>query len=118
MEVYQVATKGQQESNPSWVTRYVLSISEDGSSFVNYTQGGQTRVRRLGQNIISVSIYLHFKIQAVLLYNCPLGGHKPAFDPLRLKLQIIVINRTRVFFDVTSKIVTQRFRINFKTDTN
>jgi len=44
VEVYQVATKGQEESNPSWVTSYVLSISEDGSSFVNYTQGGQTRV--------------------------------------------------------------------------
>ena len=46
VEVYQVATKGQEEeSNPSWVTSYVLSISEDGSSFFNYTQGGQTKVR-------------------------------------------------------------------------
>jgi len=44
VEVYQIATKGQEESRPSWVTRYFLSISEDGSSFLNYTQGGQTKV--------------------------------------------------------------------------
>lgn len=49
VEVYQVATKGQEESKASWVTSYVLSISEDGSSFFNYTQGGQTRVRRVEQ---------------------------------------------------------------------
>ena len=45
VNVYQVATKGQEEGSTSWVTSYVLSISEDGSTFSNYTQGGQTRVR-------------------------------------------------------------------------
>lgn len=49
MEVYQIATKGQEESRPSWVTRYFLSISEDASSFLNYTQGGQTKVSRVRQ---------------------------------------------------------------------
>lgn len=56
MNVYQVATKGQEEGNPSWVTSYVLSISEDGSTFSNYTQGGQTRVRRVEQYLTSIMI--------------------------------------------------------------
>lgn len=54
MDVYQVATKGQEEGNPSWVISYVLSTSEDGSSFVNYTQDGQTRVRRVEQYLSSI----------------------------------------------------------------
>lgn len=63
MEVYQVATKGQEESNPSWVTSYVLSISEDGSSFVNYTQGGQTRVRRVRQYLSSILRFSKSKVE-------------------------------------------------------
>lgn len=42
-DVYQVATKGQ-EQNDRWVRSYYITLSSDGNSFFNYTQGGRTKV--------------------------------------------------------------------------
>ncbi|XP_022783430.1 coadhesin-like [Stylophora pistillata] len=41
-DVYQVATKGQ-EQNDRWVRSYYITLSSDGNSFFNYTQGGRTK---------------------------------------------------------------------------
>ena len=42
-DVYQVATKGQ-EQNDRWVRSYYITLSSDGNSFFNYTKGGRTKV--------------------------------------------------------------------------
>ncbi|KAL9959837.1 hypothetical protein ACROYT_G033195 [Oculina patagonica] len=67
VEVYRVATKGQEEGNLHWVTSYFLSFSEDGTSFYNYTQRGQTRAFA-GNTDSSSVVYNQFNATAPVRY--------------------------------------------------
>ena len=48
VEVLRVATKGQDKAGAKgWVTKYLISLSTDGSIFTHYMEGGKEKVSLL-----------------------------------------------------------------------
>ena len=48
VEVLRVATKGQDEAGAKgWVTKYLISLSTNGSTFTHYMEGGKEKVSLL-----------------------------------------------------------------------
>ena len=48
VEVLRVATKGQDEAGAKgWVTKYLISLSTNGSIFTHYIEGGKVKVSSL-----------------------------------------------------------------------
>ena len=48
VDVFRVATKGQDEAGAKgWVTKYLISLSTNGSTFTHYMEGGKGKVSLL-----------------------------------------------------------------------
>ena len=48
VDVFRVATKGQDEVGfKGWVTKYLISLSTNGSTFTHYMEGGKEKVSLL-----------------------------------------------------------------------